>query len=216
MFYLYASRRRTEKMKRIAENINQNLQPVIRKRPKPPPNPLTPIEIKALEDEAVQVKAEPETVKTELETLREFNRKVARSTRVLYMKLLERGASGATLDQLANDMDFEAASPQVVKAALGLIMKEGMVAETGSNRFAVMSAVKSAGRKTYEITVEKIYPGVAVVTVNDKWRARLTPEEYHGPRQLMKKNSRFRADADLYRMDGKLCITINEVTEKLD
>jgi Fanconi anemia group M protein len=155
-------------------------------------------------------------VKTEAETLREFNRKVARATRVLYMKLLERGASAATLDQLASDMEFEAASPQVVKAALGLMMKEGMVAETGQNRYAVASAVKSAGRETYEITVEKIYPGVAVVIVNDKWRARLTPEEYHGPRQLMKKNSRFKADADLYRMDGKLCITINEVTEKLD
>jgi len=35
MIYLYASRKRTGKMKRIAETISVNLQPVVRKRTKP-------------------------------------------------------------------------------------------------------------------------------------------------------------------------------------
>ena len=215
MIYLYASRRRTERMKRIVQNVNSKLQTIIRKSPRPPPNPLSPSEIKMLEEEAVRVKAEPEIIKTEVETLREFERKVSRTSRLLYLRLLERGASGATINQMLSDMEFEAVSMPVLKASLGTLMKEGLVSEAGMGRYAVASALKNVGRKTYEIQVEKIYPGVAVVRVNDKWRARLEPYEYNGPRNLIKKNSRFRAVAELYRMDGKLCIRIKEVTQTL-
>ncbi|MFB0522743.1 MAG: helicase-related protein, partial [Candidatus Bathyarchaeia archaeon] len=127
MIYLYASSKRTEMMKRIAEDVNTKLHTVIRRHPKPIPKQLTPAELKILEEEAVRVEAEPETAKTELETLKEFNKKVARATRILYLKLLERGVSGAGFDQLLSDMEFEAASPQVLKAALGSMMKEGWV-----------------------------------------------------------------------------------------
>jgi hypothetical protein len=52
--------------------------------------------------------------------------------------------------------------------------------------------------------------------VNDKFRARLTPEEYNGPKALIKKNSRFKATADLYRLAGTLCIRVKEVVEILE
>ncbi|MHA1632108.1 MAG: helicase-related protein [Candidatus Freyarchaeota archaeon] len=216
MIYLYASNKRTEMMRRIAGDVNTKLQTVIRTTMKPPANPLTPAELKALEEEARQVKTEPEIVKTELETVKEFNKKVARAKRRLYLKLLERGVSGASFDQLLSDMEFEEASQQVVKAALGFMMKEGWVTEPVRGRYAATSAVKSAGRKTYEILVEKIYHGSAVVRVDDEWRARMTPEEYNGPRNLIKKNSHFRASAKLYRLNGTLCIRVKEVTEILD
>ena len=103
-----------------------------------------------------------------------------------------------------------------VSRMLSSIVKEGLVSENGRDRYTVASAARSSGEKTYEIVVEKIYPNGAVVVVNDKWRARLTPEEYNGPKALIKKNSRFRAAADLYRMGGTLCIRVNEVVEKLD
>jgi Fanconi anemia group M protein len=215
MIYLYASGRRTEKMRSIAENINMKLQPILRKLVKPAPNPLTPMELKTIDEEAVRIEAEPEIVKTEIETMREFNRKVARAERILYMKLLEAGPEGATIDQLASEMEFEGASPQAVKAALGLMVKEELVAEVERGRYAPASAVKPAGGKVYEVLVEKIYPGSAVLRVNDKWRARLDPYEYNGPRNLIKKNSTFKAVADLYRMNGTLCIRIKEVTQKL-
>jgi hypothetical protein len=73
-----------------------------------------------------------------------------------------------------------------------------------------------ADEKTHDITVEKIIPNAAVVVVNDEWRARLTSEDYNGPRALIKKNARFRATADSYRIEGTLCIRINEVVEILD
>ncbi len=216
MIYLYASQRRTEKMRTIAENMNLKLQPIIRKRSKPAPDPLTPAELKMLEEEARQVKVEPEIVKPEIEALRELDRKVERAMRILYMKLLERGVSGADMDQIASDMEYEGASVPVLKATVTKMVKEGLVTEKGQGRYAVASALKSAGEKTYDVAVEKIYPNVAVVIVNDKWRARLTPEDYTGPKALIKKNSRFKATADLYKMDGTLCIRVNEVVQILN
>ena len=216
MIYLYASRKRMEKMRRIAQNVNSKLQTIIRKRPRPPPNPLTPSELKLIETEAVRVRAEPEIIKTETESLREFDRRVTRASRILYMKLLERGASGATIDQILSDMEFDEASIQVLKASLGTLMKEGLVSEAAPGVYAVASAVKKPTGRTYEVVIEKIYPGVAVVKVNGKWRARLDPYDYNGPRNLIKKNSRFKAVAELYRMNGKLCIRIKDVIQTLN
>jgi Fanconi anemia group M protein len=216
MIYLYASQRRTGKMKTIAQNLNLKLQPVIRKRSKPASDPLTPLELKMLEEEARPAKAEPETLKTEVETLREFDKKVERSSRILYMKLLERGVSGADMDQIASDMEYEGASLPILKATVEKMVKKGLIAEIRRGHYAVTSAAKSAGQKVYELSIEKIYPGGAVLMVNDEWRARLTPEEYNGPKALIKKNSRFKATADLYRLDGTLCIRVKEVVEILE
>ena len=56
-----------------------------------------------------------------------------------------------------------------------------------------------------------------VVTVPmHAWRARLTPEDYTVPKALIKKNSRFKATADLYKMGGTLCIRVNEVVQILN
>ncbi len=217
MIYLHASKKRTEQMKIIAENINQNLQLINRKRPKPAPNPLMPNELKALEEEARHVKAEPAIVRPEVEALREFDRNVERASRILYLKLLERGISGGNVEQIASDMEYEGASASlpIIEAAIGKLVKADLVMEKIRGRYVVSSARKSAEERTFEITIEKIYPNVAVVMVNDKWRARLNPEEYYGPKALIKKNSRFKATADIYRMDGTLCIRINEVVETL-
>ena len=216
MIYLYASQRRTEKMRTIAQNLNLKLQTVIRKRSKPASDPLTPLELKMLEEEARPAKAEPELLKTEVETLREFDRKVQRSSRMLYMKLLERGVSGADMDRIASDMEYEGASLPILKATVVKMVKKGLITEIRKGHYAVTSAAKSVGQKVYELSIEKIYPGGAVLMVNDEWRARLTPEEYNGPKALIKKNSRFKATADLYRLDGTLCIRVKEVVEVLE
>jgi len=216
MIYLYASQRRKEKMKTIAENINLKLQPVIRKRSKPAPDPLTPLELKMLEEEAKTVKIEPELVKPEVETIKEFDKKVERSSRILYMKLLEWGISGADINQIASDMEYEGASLPVLKVTVEKMVKKGLITEIRKGKYAVASAAKSADKKVYELTIEKIYPNAAVLIVNDKFRARLTPEEYNGPKALIKKNSRFKATADLYSLGGALCIRVKEVVEILD
>jgi ERCC4-related helicase len=213
MIYLYASNRRAQKMKHIAQTINTKLTPIIRKRPKPPPDPLTSHELETINQTAVEVEAEPLLVKTETESLKDLNRKAERAARSIYLKLLEHGKSGASFEQLATEMEFEGTSPHVLKAALTKLIKEDYATEPEPGKYAATSAAAAkADDKTYEVLIEKIYPGLAVVIVNDKWRARLIHEEYNGPRNLIKKNSRFRAKAELYRLKGTLCISVDEVT----
>jgi len=213
MIYLYASIRRAERMKRIAQTVNTKLTPIIRKRTKPPHNPLTSDELEAIEKIAIKVEAEPGIVKTEIESLKDLNRKAERAYKSIYIKLLEHGRSGATFEQLSAEMEFEGTSPHVLKAALTKLIKEDYATEPEQGKYAATSAAAAkADNKTYEVLIEKIYPGLAVVIVNDKWRARLIHEEYNGPRNLIKKNSRFRAKAELYRLKGTLCISVDEVT----
>ncbi len=216
MIYLYASRKRTEKMKRIIHDINSKLQTIIRKRQRPPPDPMTEEELKAIDEELIKVKVEPEDLKTETETLKEINREITRISRILYLKLLERGREGATINQILSDMEFEATPANTLRASIDILIKKGLITEVAPGRYAVSSAVKQTGRRVYEIMVERIYPGSAVVRIDGRWRARLDPYDYKGPRELIKKNSRFKAAAELYRMNGRLCIRIKEVTQILD
>jgi len=111
-------------------------------------------------------------------------------------------------------MDLEAVATPTLTGAIGKLVKEGFVTEVSQGRYAATASLKATG-KTYEITVEKIYPGTAVVMVDDTWKARLVPADYNGPRNLIKKNSKFRAEARLYRVEGTLCISVKKVTEIL-
>jgi ERCC4-related helicase len=216
MIYLYASQRRAKKMQSIAQNLNSGLQQIIRTLSKPGKDPLTLAELKSIEEEAKPAKAEPELLKTEAETLREFNRKVERSSRILYMKLLERGAKGADMDQIASDMEYENASIPILKATVKKMVKNGLITEAPKGKYVTTAAAKATAGQIYELTIEKIIPKAAILLVNDKWRARLTPEDYNGPKALIKKNSRFKATAELYRLEGTLRIRIKQVTEILD
>ena len=214
MIYFYASRKRVQKMRRIVETLNLKLPTILRRHSKPAPNPLTPEETAQIEREAVRI--EVEAVKTEVEAVRDFNRKAARIARAAYMKLLEKGAEGLTVEQLMLDPELEWASPNVLKAALGMMVNEELIVEVEAGRYAVASAAKPKTGKVYEVEIEKIYPGSAVVLVNGKWRARLEPSDYEGPVSLIKKNSRFKAVADLYRMNGVLHIRVKDVVQKLE
>jgi hypothetical protein len=53
--------------------------------------------------------------------------------------------------------------------------------------------------------------GKALVTVDDKWHARLPQYDYEGPAQLLRKGSEFTAIGELYRKDGILSLRINSV-----
>jgi hypothetical protein len=61
--------------------------------------------------------------------------------------------------------------------------------------------VKPQGR-IHTIAVEKIYPGFAVVMVDDSFRARLEPSAYNGPRDLIKEGKEIQGESDNNK-DGK-------------
>jgi Fanconi anemia group M protein len=120
-----------------------------------------------------------------------------------------------TVDEIASEMEPNGITPQVVKAALAMLMRSELVAEVKRGRYAPAAAAKHKPSGSYEIRIEKIYPNSAVVVVNEEWRARLEPQDYNGPRNLIKKNSRFKAIAELYKVNGTLHIRIKDVIQKL-
>jgi Fanconi anemia group M protein len=214
MIYLYASRRKTEKMKRIAEKLNTKLQPIMRTSTKPIPNPLTLQELEIIEKEVKNGKVEAKKKITEIKTLREINRKVERTARKLYLKLLKEGSSGVGIERLTNEMELEGVTPPILKNVIEKLMKEGVIAELKPRRYVTTASLKATG-KTYVVIIEKIYPNSALVIVDDKWKAILVPANYNGPRSLIKKNSKFRALAQLYKLEEVLNIRVKEVIEIL-
>ena len=59
--------------------------------------------------------------------------------------------------------------------------------------------------------MKKILPGKAYVLVNEKWYALLNYYDYEGPRNLLKKGSEFKANAELYTNGNDFCIRIKEI-----
>ncbi len=211
--YLYASRRKVQRMRNIAQSVNQKLKPILRMRARPEPDRMSPEELKLREEEIALEEPTPVTPETEEERVREFNRGVERAKRSLYSKLLEVGPHGAKVEQLVSDLEVEGYQLPTVNAALEDLVREGQALRRGGK--AALVTGTQAGGKSYEVMVERILPGEAVVWVNGKWRARLAAEDYDGPAQVMRKNSRFRAVGELYRRDGVLCLRIRQVTQTL-
>ena len=216
--YLYASRRRTEQMRRLVLSINERLPPVVRSRPPRQPDPMTPDELWALEQRgegeaspAGLVEAE-EAADSQRTRLRESQRLAERAAKEAYLRLLERGAEGASVDQLAEDMDDPGAA--ALKPALKKLEGEGLVSESGG-RYVASTALRRV-RETHTVSVEKVRRGYAEVTVDEELRATMLAEEYDGPSGLLRKGSRFRAVAEVYGREGNWHVWVKEVVEVLE
>jgi Fanconi anemia group M protein len=211
--YLRASQKRTQMMRKTAKNINKLLHPIIRNTSHPSSNPLTIAELRALEQEAQQLQFELPS--SETEAIHDFKKQVERTKKLLYINLLEFGATGACLDWLLSDLNLNHIEKTVITGALDELIRQNLIVQVKPNRYATFASAQSDNNRTYEIEVEKVQVGNAVVLINDSWRAKLIPEDYQGPRQLIKKHARFRAIADFNRIDGVLYIRIKDVVQIL-
>jgi Fanconi anemia group M protein len=137
----------------------------------------------------------------------------------LYMLLLKAGDRGATLGELLKGLD-EDYNPDVVRRGLARLVREGLVKKVG-DRYVATAALRSrpvaakAQGRIVTVEVEKVYPGFAVVLVDDRFRARLESSTYNGPRELIKKGRRFKARATITKLDGKTAILIHDVVEAM-
>jgi hypothetical protein len=136
----------------------------------------------------------------------------------LYMLLLKAGDRGASLQELFEGL--EDYSPDVVRRSLARLVRGGLVKKVG-DRYVTAAALRSrpvsakAQGRIVTVEVEKVYPGFAVVLVDDRFRARLEPSTYNGPRELIKKGRRFRARATVTKLNGKTAILIHDVVEAI-
>jgi Fanconi anemia group M protein len=63
------------------------------------------------------------------------------------------------------------------------------------------------------IEVEKVLEGGAIVSIDDKWHARLEATNYNGPRELIKKGKKFKALCELYQSSGTLNLNVRQVVQ---
>ncbi len=213
MIYLYASQNRVERMKSITQKLNTVLRPVLRLRSRPAPVPLSPEDIAEIYARTA-LKPEPSTAaqQTEKERLSEMSRQVSRAERAVYMKILEEGMIGIDDEALYSEMEEEGYSRDVVKVALSRLVKAKHVSDKQAPSLSVPSK-EIPGTRRMSIEVEKVVSGHAILWVDGKWRARLIPENYAGPRELIKKGRSFEALCSLYHDGGVLCVNVRQVVQ---
>jgi len=213
--YLYASRRRVERMRKITASLNQELNPLIRLGPKPEPTPLTIEEMREIEKHARATLLEPQLIKPEEEKVKKFLRDVDKASRYIWTRAMKAGSQGLLIEDLADQVAEEGVTPAILKAAVEKLQDLGQLQRIGWDRVAPVPSKPTPQKDVYDILVEKIYPGKAVVLINDKWRARITPQDFEGPTNLIKKDARFKARGTFYHDGETLCFRVREVIQLL-
>jgi Fanconi anemia group M protein len=179
---------------------------------------MTMEELSELEKHASVAINEPLLIKPEEEKIKEFLKEVEKASRILWKKAMEAGSKGLAIEDLVQDVVEEGITPATAKAAIERLEQLSQVRKVGWDRVVATASVQTLAKSdgaTYEVTVEKIHPGSAVVLINDRWRARLAHEDFEGPPSLVKKNAKFKARGMLYHDNGTLCFRVQEVTQIL-
>jgi Fanconi anemia group M protein len=98
----------------------------------------------------------------------------------------------------------------LINAALKMLEKLERIKISGGKVIASDNLVKIHGQ-VFNIEIEKIVLGKAIVLVNSKWRAILNHYDYRGPRELIKKGREFKAIGELYRDNNCLTIRVEQI-----
>lgn len=216
-FYVQASARRVEKMKDIAASLNRLLKPVLRTKERPPPVPMTAGELAKLlqqpawEKEGVREEALV-SLKAEKESAEEIRRGMVRAAKQVYLRILEMGDTGVSDEELYRELEEEGYSRSLVRLALDRLVKAKRIAS--SQGVSAVPARSIPGTRRMGIEIEKVVSGHAVAWIDGKWRAKLLPENYEGPRELIKKGSKFEALCSLYDESGVLCVNVRQVVQR--
>jgi Fanconi anemia group M protein len=219
--YLRSSSRQTEKMRRITSTVQSRLPEVVRRNPRPEPDPMMSQDIWTHEeeiDEDIFVEtsiSDSMIIDLEPERTKATSKKTDQVAERLYLKLLEAGQEGATPDQLEKNLKTEKVDSTLVQPALKKLEKEKAVTKTNTGRYVSFTALKDSG-ETHTVSVEKVHRGFAEVLVDDTINALLYSEEYDGPRNILKKGSRFKAVVELYEEGRTIFIWVKEVTQIIE
>jgi Fanconi anemia group M protein len=221
-YYFREGYRRARRMDKILQQATKKTVKIDRKAPKPPPGtpwPWTKTETIEESEPVIEIEVEP---KQAVEPRQEVVSVEGPSSRELYYCrkniyeiLLKAGDKGLTLHEIMENISY---SPEAVRKSLSRLERDGLIKKVG-DRYVTTAIIRSKpltvkpqGR-IHTIAVEKIYPGFAVVMVDDSFRARLEPSAYNGPRDLIKKGRRFKARATITKMEGTTTVLIHDVVE---
>lgn len=213
MICLITSIRKVGKMKDIAKTLNQESESMFRPGPKLEPMIMSVEELREIEREAEITRSEPHLFRSEQEKVKEFIKDVNKVAKRIYLKALKSGSRGLKIKDLIEEEGFSA---DIINSAVDELEGMGKINKVGIDQIVMKSISKSNSTRTYnkdvyDVLVEKVYPGRAVVWIDEKWRARVAFHDFEGPVSLIKKNARFRAKGKLYHEDDTLCFRIREV-----
>ncbi|HVE37342.1 MAG TPA: helicase-related protein, partial [Nitrososphaeraceae archaeon] len=132
---------------------------------------------------------------------------VETTARKIYSIVSKHGNSGLDIQLLHKSLRQD---DVLVKAALNMLEKLERIKITGGKVIASDNLVKIPGQ-VFNIEIEKVVMGRAMVLVNSKWRAILNHYDYRGPRELIKKGREFKASGELYRDNNSLNIRVEQI-----
>jgi ERCC4-related helicase len=238
--YLNASTRRVEKMKESLASIKTTFRPLTREA-QFKLNPMTTDELITIEKRNKRVKDRlsetvrlaitqgllPEneanerlnvlsrnrrmnslSIETEFLT-GHFRKQVDKAARRIYLELQKYGRGGTDAEALTDLLDIE---DQVMIEAIKKLERLRKVEWLDEGTIACTNWIyRQPLGKILNLHIEKVVQGKAVVTIDGKWRARLNHYDYEGPREFLKKGSKFKAIGELYHDDGVLSIKVKQI-----
>jgi Fanconi anemia group M protein len=215
-YYFREGYRRARRMDKILQQASHKTVKIERKSPRSPlgtpwpwtktveePEPVTEIEAKQVSERGMVAVEKPS------------GRDLYYCRKNIYDMLLKAGDRGITVQEIMENISY---SSEAVRKSLIRLERDGLIKKVGE-RYVTTAIIRSKpitvkpqGR-IHTIAVEKIYPGFAVVMVDDSFRARLEPSAYNGPRDLIKKGRRFKARATVTKVEGATTVLIHDVVE---
>jgi Fanconi anemia group M protein len=228
-YYFREGYRRARRMDKILQQASKKTVKIERKTPRPPtgkPWPWTKTETIEESEPVIEIEVEPKQVSerelVSFEPREEVvsvggpsSRELYYCRKNIYEILLKAGEKGLTLHEIMENISY---SPETVRKSLNRLEREGLIKKIG-DRYVTTAIIRSKpltvkpqGR-IHTISVEKIYPGFAVVMVDDSFRARLEPSAYNGPRDLIRKGRRFKARATITKIEDRTTVLIHDVVE---
>ena len=199
-------------MATITERLARTLNPKLRLQEKPPPNPLTEEEIKDLIRRTEPNPTQTTTI-TDKKRLRDISQQLDKAQGTFYLKLLETNTNGANIERIYEIMEEEGYNRDITDAVLKKLAKKKYISETPQKINIPIKQIP--GTKIITVEIKKILPRKAIVNIDGRWTAELTPENYEGPLKLLKKKTVFKAQGTLFQLDGNLHVTIRHVIQKL-
>ena len=138
----------------------------------------------------------------------QFRREIDSAARRIHVLEAKSGRQGIDVDIIQENFSFD---NSVLVEALKKLEKLKRIEWIDDSKVILSENLAKISGKTYDIYVEKVIQGRALVIVNGKWHARLNHYDYEGPRELLKKGSEFRAVAELYSNDGVFSLRVKQI-----
>ena len=221
--YLDVSRKKIQKMKLVLSSTNAYLKfkPVNRMIVKP--DPMTKYEIDSLNSfldkfgERTKIESLLSSKNKILHnkilyssddhTMVQFKRQVERTARKIYSVVTIHGNNELKIETIHNVLGV---NDELTDAALKMLEKLKKIKIIGRKVIISDNVAKIRGQ-IYNIEIEKVVMGKALVLVNGEWHARLHHYDYGGPRELIRKGREFKAIGELYHDDDNLNIRVKQI-----